>query len=98
LKALAWHAGLGDGRLHATARTPAYHREAIRALSRLREHAETVGGRLFVENAPQEFKNEFDSEGDLESAAELMKRVKQELDPAGRLPAGRFFASNGSAV
>jgi FAD/FMN-containing dehydrogenase len=34
----------------------------------------------------------------LGSAAELMKRVKQELDPAGRLPAGRFFASNGSAV
>jgi glycolate oxidase subunit GlcD len=91
LKSLAWHAGLGDGRVRAVARTPAYHREAVRALTRLREQAETSGGNLVLENAPVEIKNEFNSWGIQGPAGELMGKVKRQLDPQDLLSPGRFF-------
>jgi FAD/FMN-containing dehydrogenase len=87
---LMWHAGMGDGRLRAIAQPAVYHREAVRALVRLRENAETLGGHLVVENAPLEIKNEFDAWGGFGSARELMKRVKQQLDPQDLLSPGRF--------
>src|SRR5438105_12842967 len=89
---LRWHAGLGDGRLRAMSRAPVYHREAVRALERLRQKAESLGGSLVLDSAPVEIKREFDAWGDFGSAAELMKRVKQELDPQNVLSPGRFFA------
>lgn len=88
---LQWHAGFGDGRLQAKSRTPVYHREAVRALARLRERAETLGGSLVLEHAPPEIRNEFDAWGDFGSARELMMRVKAELDPENLLSPGRFF-------
>jgi glycolate oxidase subunit GlcD len=87
---LRWHAGMGDGRLRAIARTPVYHREAVRALTGLREKVERLGGSLVVESAPDEIRNEFDAWGDFGSAAELMKRVKAQLDPRDSLSPGRF--------
>src|SRR5437870_106164 len=86
-----WHAGLGDGRLRIIALTPVYHREAVRALEGWRQKAENLGGSLIIEKAPIEIKNEFDSWGTLGSAAELMRRVKQRLDPENAFSAGRFF-------
>jgi glycolate oxidase subunit GlcD len=88
---LRWHAGLGDGRLRAIARAPVYHREAVRALERLRGKAETLGGSLVVEKAPMEIRSEIDTWGDLGSATELMRRVKAQLDPDNSLSPGRFF-------
>ena len=87
---LRWHAGLGDGRLRAIARTPVYHREAVRALESLRQKAEALGGSLVIESASDEIRNEFDVWGDLGSGAELMKRVKAQLDPRSCLSPGRF--------
>jgi FAD/FMN-containing dehydrogenase len=87
---LRWHAGLGDGRLRAIARTPVYHREAVRALEGLRQKAESLGGSLVVESAPNEIRNEFDAWGDFGSTGELMKRVKAQLDPRNSLSPGRF--------
>ena len=87
---LQWHAGLGDGRLRAMARTPVYHQQAIRALERFRERAEDFGGSLIVEKAPVEIKRDFNSWGSVGSAEELMKRVKQQLDPENLLSPGRF--------
>jgi glycolate oxidase subunit GlcD len=87
---LMWHAGVGDGRLRAIAKPPVYHREAVRALGRLRQKAETLGGNLVVESAPIEVKNELDAWGGFKSAADLMKRVKSELDPQNLLSPGRF--------
>jgi glycolate oxidase subunit GlcD len=87
---LMWHAGVGDGRLRAIAKPPVYHREAVRALERLRQRAESLGGHLVVESAPIEIKNEFDAWSGPGSAAELMKRVKSELDPQNLLSPGRF--------
>jgi glycolate oxidase subunit GlcD len=88
--ALMWHAGVGDGRLRATACPPVYHREAVRALAGLRQKAKALGGHLVVESAPIEIKNEFDAWGGFGSANELMKRVKSELDPQNLLSPGRF--------
>jgi glycolate oxidase subunit GlcD len=87
---LMWHAGVGDGRLRAIAKPPVYHREAVRALERLRQKAETLGGKLVVESAPIEIKNECDAWGGFGSAADLMNRVKAELDPRNMLSPGRF--------
>ena len=87
---LMWHAGMGDGRLRAIACPPVYHREAVRALEGLRQKAKALGGHLVVESAPIEIKNEFDAWGGFGSAAELMKRVKSELDPQNLLSPGRF--------
>jgi FAD/FMN-containing dehydrogenase len=89
---LQWHAGLSDGRLRASARAPVYPREAARALERLRQRAENLGGKLVIERAPLEVKNEIDSWGSFGAATELMKRVKAQLDPENSLSPGRFFA------
>jgi len=88
---LRWQAGLGDGHLRAMARAPVYHREAVRALERLRQKAENLGGTLVLESAPIEIKREFDAWGDFGSAAELMKRVKGQLDPQNLMSPGRFI-------
>jgi glycolate oxidase subunit GlcD len=87
---LRWHAGLGDGRLRAIARTPVYHREAVRALEDLRRKAESLGGSLVIESSPEEIRNEFDAWGCFGSAVALMQRVKAELDPRNALSPGRF--------
>jgi glycolate oxidase subunit GlcD len=88
---LQWHASLGDGRLRAMARAPVYHRETVRALERLRQRAENLGGGLVVERAPIEIKDELDCWGSFGSARELMRRVKAQLDPENILSPGRFF-------
>jgi glycolate oxidase subunit GlcD len=91
--ALSWHAGLGDGRLRAIARAPVYHREAVRALERLRGKAETLGGKLVLETAPLEIRNEFDAWGGFGSTTDLMRRVKTQLDPQNLFSPGRFVAA-----
>jgi len=88
---IRWHAGVGDGRLRVFARSPVYHQEAVRALERLRQTAEDRGGSLVLEQAPVEIKREFDAWGSFGSAGELMKRIKQQLDPQNVLSPGRIF-------
>ncbi|PYS21107.1 MAG: hypothetical protein DMF72_18495 [Acidobacteria bacterium] len=88
---LQWQAGLGDGRVQATAGTSPYHQETVRALEQLLRRAENLGGSLVVDRAPVEIKNEFDAWGSFGSASELMKRIKQQLDPENIFSPGRFF-------
>jgi glycolate oxidase subunit GlcD len=88
---IRWHAGIGNGRLRVLARSPVYHQEALRALERLRQTAEDRGGCLVLEHAPIEIKREFDAWGSFGTAGELMKRVKQQLDPQNVLSPGRLF-------
>jgi glycolate oxidase subunit GlcD len=88
---LEWHAGLSDGRLRAMARAPVYHRETVRALERLRQRAESLGGSLIVERAPNEIKDELDCWGSFGSVKELMRRVKIQLDPENLMSPGRFL-------
>jgi glycolate oxidase subunit GlcD len=87
---LQWQAGVGDGRVRVMAQAPAYHQETVRVLERLRQKAETLGGSLVIEKAPVEIKRMIDSWGGFGSAAELMKRVKMQLDPENLLSPGRF--------
>jgi glycolate oxidase subunit GlcD len=89
---VSWHAGLGDGRLRGMARPGVNHQVALRALEQLREKAENLVGSLVVESAPPEIKHQFDAWGNFGSRAELMKRVKAQLDPENLLSPGRFFA------
>jgi glycolate oxidase subunit GlcD len=87
---LMWHAGAGDGRVRVFAKPPLYYREAVRALEHLRGTAEGLGGSLVVENASPEIKSEFDSWAISRSSWNLMKRVKEQLDPKDTLSPGRF--------
>ena len=86
-----WQAGLGDGRVRVSARAPVYPRESVQALERLRQKAENRGGKLIIERAPVDIKNEIDSWGGVGSAAELMTRIKHQLDPENLFSPGRFF-------
>ena len=90
---LQWQAGLGDGRVRVNTRAPVYPRESVRTLERMRQSAEHRGGHLVIERAPVDIKNEIDSWGDIGAAVELMKRIKQQLDPESILSPGRFFSS-----
>jgi glycolate oxidase subunit GlcD len=85
-----WQASLCDGRARVIARAPVYHRESVQTLERLRQKAESLGGKLIIERAPVDIKNEIDSWGDIGSATELMKRVKHQLDPENLFSPGRF--------
>jgi FAD/FMN-containing dehydrogenase len=92
LKGSAWHAGLGDGRLRVFEQAPAAE-DADAVLSTLRDarRAATEGGGSFVvERAPERLRREFDAWGLSPSAASLMKRVKEQLDPADTFSPGRF--------
>jgi glycolate oxidase subunit GlcD len=88
---LQWQASLGDGRVRVIARAPVYPREAVRTLERMRQRAENLGGNLIIERAPVDIKDEIGSWGGSGSATDLMKRVKQQLDPQNLLSPGRFF-------
>ena len=88
---LQWQAGLGDGRVRVLAKCPTYHQQAVRVLERLCQTAENLGGSLVIEKASADIKRELNSWGSFGSAAELMKRIKQELDPENLLSPGRVF-------
>ncbi|HEX5704406.1 MAG TPA: FAD-linked oxidase C-terminal domain-containing protein [Pyrinomonadaceae bacterium] len=88
--AVRWHASAGDGRLRVMARSPLYHQEAARALEGFRQTAEDRGGSLIVERAPIEVRRVLDAWGSFGSADELMRRVKQQMDPDNVLSPGRF--------
>ena len=90
--AVRWQASAGDGRLRVLARIPIYHREAVRALEGFRRTAEDRGGSLIVEKAPVEVRRELDAWGSVGSAGDLMKRVKEQLDPESVLSPGRMFS------
>jgi FAD/FMN-containing dehydrogenase len=99
-----WHAGAGDGRLRVFESMPGagheYDRDKLvaqRFLGELRESARASGGSLVVERATARFLHEFDSWGLSDSAAFLMRRVKEQLDPSDTFSPGRFTFTNQSA-
>jgi glycolate oxidase subunit GlcD len=85
-RAIQWHAGAGDGRLRVFDSAHA----GSAALGRMREAARAAGGSLVVERAPAGLKRELGAWGLNDSAALLMKRLKQQLDPADTFSPGRF--------
>ncbi|HEU4597916.1 MAG TPA: FAD-linked oxidase C-terminal domain-containing protein [Pyrinomonadaceae bacterium] len=91
VKDAAWHAGLGDGSLRVFEKASAEDVSEVPASLRdTRRAATKVGGSFIVERAPARLKREFDAWGLSPSAALLMKRVKEQLDPADTFSPGRF--------
>ena len=66
------------------------HTRELEALGNRRETAALCGGNAVVERAPSSIKNEIDVFGEHPEALEIMKRIKQKLDPKGILSPGRF--------
>jgi glycolate oxidase subunit GlcD len=93
-----WHAGAGDGRLRVFERTRTPREEvrrdnidfAVAAVERVREAAREAGGSVVVERAPSPLMRELDVWGLTDSSVLLMKRVKEQLDPANTFAPGRF--------
>ena len=88
-KGLFWHAGIGDGRIRAMQGDEGSSEQSILRLTNLRTTAESLGGSLVIENASTEIKNRIDAWGSGRTA-DLMGRVKKQLDPGGLLSPGRF--------
>jgi FAD/FMN-containing dehydrogenase len=90
-RALMWHAGAGDGRLRVFDSThDEANDDALATLRSVRDAAREAGGSLVVERAPSWLACEFDVWGLTDSAALLMSRVKQQLDPADTFSPGRY--------
>jgi glycolate oxidase subunit GlcD len=94
--ALMWQAGVGDGRirvieqLQQKGETDETGRHAVKRLEQFRSEAERRGGTLTVEYAANELKTEISTWGNFGSAAGIMDRIKQQLDPHAILSPGRF--------
>jgi glycolate oxidase subunit GlcD len=86
-----WHAGLGDGRMRVMQALPTDAEQTARMLARLRRIAQTLGGALVLEHAPVEVKERIDAWGVPAAPAQLMRSIKQQLDPADLLSPGRTF-------
>ena len=91
-----WQASLGEGRVRVIEQ-PAPKgevsdttRSAFTRLHQFRSEAERLGGTLTIELAPAEIKRRISTWGNFGSAAGVMQRIKQQLDPHAILSADRF--------
>jgi glycolate oxidase subunit GlcD len=79
---IRWHACAGDGRVRVVEAPETSDAAAfVSDLSRLREQARASGGSLVVERAPDPLARDFDLRGLSTGVAELMSRLKRQLDP-----------------
>jgi hypothetical protein len=82
-----WQASVFEGRLRGFQNNGV---DVLKLLKQNREWAEWLGGTLVIETAPKEIKNSIDSWGSFQSREQLMRRIKQQLDPHNLLSPGRF--------
>jgi len=92
---LTWHAGAGDGRLRVFDDANSNGADTLKTMLRMRDAARAAGGSLVVERAPLELKRELGAWGLCEPATFLMRRVKEQLDPADTFSPGRFALGDG---
>jgi glycolate oxidase FAD binding subunit len=85
-----WHASIAAGRLRTFAAPAAEGEQLLRTLKELRTEAESLGGSLIIEKAPDAIKSKISAWGSLGSREELMRRIKRQLDPQRLLSPGRF--------
>ncbi len=81
------YAGAGTGVLRASLGGG----ELLPAIRRLRAEAGEHLGSLVVEQCPLALKQQFDVFGDLPDNFEVMRRLKNQMDPGGILNPGRFL-------
>jgi glycolate oxidase subunit GlcD len=87
LAEVRWYGGIGDGRLHVSHE---FDEKCVEFLGKLRTRCEQLGGSLIIENAPVKVKQAISTWGNLGKAGDLMRRIKQQLDPRDMLSPGRF--------
>jgi glycolate oxidase subunit GlcD len=93
---LMWQASLGEGRVRVIEQLPPKgehsetRRDAVTRLRQFRSKAESQGGTLTIELAPVEIKRWISTWGNFGSAASVMQRIKQQLDPQAILSPDRF--------
>ena len=87
-------ADVGSGLLRllwwAEDRSPSVEANLIARINGLREVARRHSGHVVVEWCPLEVKRHIDVWGDLPEGMDIMRRVKDQLDPTGILNPGRF--------
>lgn len=92
-----WQAGVGDGRVRVIDQLLKNENESresigptVERLETLRVQMQGVGGTLIIEHAPAEIRDRAKASGTVGPSAELMSRIKQQLDPDGTFSPGRF--------
>ena len=99
-----WHAGVGDGRVRVMDRVRQNENESdeighdtILRLESFRDHATNLGGTLIIEHALAEIRDRVDTWETNDAARGIMQRIKQQLDPDGIFPPGRFHGVRGQS-
>lgn len=87
---LMWQAGLGDGRIRVMDVSQQPEDKTISRLDAFRTEAQKLGSSLIIENAPADLRRRVAAWGPAGSSADLMRRVKEHLDPEDILSPGRF--------
>jgi glycolate oxidase subunit GlcD len=91
-----WHAGLGDGRIRMIDNANARESEVDARSERLRANASALGGTLIMEASPASTAYESINQT---PAAEIMAKIKKQLDPLGIFAPRRFrFEMNSTAA
>jgi glycolate oxidase subunit GlcD len=90
-----WQASVAEGRMRMIEPPDIDGEELIKSLTSLRASAESLGGSLVIESAAAEIKSRIDAWGDCGARAELLRRIKQQLDPENVLSPGRYVAVAG---
>jgi glycolate oxidase subunit GlcD len=85
--ATMWHAGLGDGRIRVIDGSNAQDGDAHARIERSRANAIALGGTLIMETTMTSMTHDLINQ---RPAAEIMARIKQQLDPLGAFSPGRF--------
>jgi FAD/FMN-containing dehydrogenase len=96
-----WQASVGDGRICVVERLPPGDNESqqlsgqlVKRLEELRAVAQALGGSLIIDHAPATMKSVLNAWGAFGSSADIMQRIKHQLDPVGILSPGRFSFEN----
>ena len=84
-----WVAAADSGLLYVDAPLPELE-AAVDTIQALRAGMALLGGHLTVESAPTELKRRVDVWGPAGPGERLMRRIKEQFDPAGILSPGRF--------
>jgi glycolate oxidase subunit GlcD len=81
-----WQLGVADGRMRMLSDAEGNREETVKLIQELRAAARLAGGTLIIENADEEISRRVDPWEEIESAKDLMDRIKSQLDPQGILP------------
>jgi glycolate oxidase subunit GlcD len=87
-----WHAGLGHGRIRVSHNSEPGDK-IMQALTELRRHADQFDTSLIIEEAPPGIKLKLGVWNESKQTAQLMTRIKEQLDPCRMFSPGRFSAT-----